>query len=471
MIAIIKKHKHYLNSYQLFILLGILTLVPFLLLSFFNHPATDDYYFSYYSKLYTATESPFWMYNNVGGRYFANTILCFNPVYFDCTYLFKILPILLLIFFCFSVYTFISSILDEASKSKKIAFTGLISSLFLYQLPDSCSAFYWMPGVISYQLSLSLSLLGFAFLIQFYKTKKVIRLLFATLFLIGSLGCNEITIVLTLMFLYFIALHSIFILKKINLPLLLIIIIATGFSAFAILAPGNAIRAKAIPVPHEFIYSVTHSITTSIGFLLKWLPIILICSLFFVDTIYKKIALVKNKSIFINPMLAFGVLFSVLFFGFFPGFWINKNVLPDRAINTVYFFFILATIYLLVCTLHYLNTKHQFVIQLTSTSKYVLGSIIFISMFSNTPIYTAYRDLLTGKASKYSQEMDNRLDLIVNSTTKKVVVPALKNQPETIFKPIIMGLTTNIKDWKNEELSQYFFKEIVVQPTDSTFTE
>ena len=92
-------------------------------------------------------------------------------------------------------------------------------------------------------------------------------------------------------------------------------------------------------------------------------------------------------------------------------------------------------------------------------------------MFSNTPIYTAYRDLLTGKASKYSQEMDNRLDLIVNSTTKKVVVPALKNQPETIFKPIIMGLTTNIKDWKNEELSQYFAKEIVVQPTDSTFTE
>ena len=59
MIAIIKKYKQYLNSHQLFILLGILTLIPFLILSFFNHPATDDYYFSYYSKLYTTMESPF----------------------------------------------------------------------------------------------------------------------------------------------------------------------------------------------------------------------------------------------------------------------------------------------------------------------------------------------------------------------------------------------------------------------------
>lgn len=471
MIAIIKKYKHYLNSYQLFILLGILTLVPFIILSFFNHPATDDYYFSYYSRLYSVTESPFWMYNNIGGRYFANTILCFNPVFFECEYLFKILPILLLVFFYFSVYIFISSFMNEASKQKKIALTGLISTLFLYQLPDSCSAFYWMPGAISYQLSLSLSLLVFAFLIQFYKTKKVIHFLVAILFLIICLGCNEIMVILTLMLLYFIAFYSVFILKKINTPYLFIVIIATGFSALAMLAPGNSVRAKGIPVTHEFIYSVIHSITTSIGFLFKWLPILLICGLFFVETFYKKIAIVKNKSVFINPLLAFGLLFSILFFGFFPGFWINKDVLPDRAINTIYFFFILATIYLLVCTLSYLDKKHQFVIQLTTSSKYVLGIIIFISMFSNTPIYNAYRDLLTGKASKYSREMDHRLELIVNSTTKKVVVPALKNQPETIFKPIIMGLTSNVKDWKNEEISQYFDKEILVQPTDSTFTE
>jgi len=471
MIAIIKKYKQYLNSHQLFILLGILTLIPFLILSFFNHPATDDYYFSYYSKLYTTMESPFWMYNNVGGRYFANTILCFNPVYFNCAYLFKILPILLLIFFCFSLYTFISSVIIEATRSKKIALTGLISSLFLYQLPDSCSAFYWMPGAISYQLSISLNLLGFTFLIQFHNTKKVIQLLFATFFIISSLGCNEITVIQTLIILYFIVLYSVLVLKKINNTLILILIIATGFSALEMLAPGNAIRAKAIPVTHEFIYSVIHSITTSTGFLLKWLPIILICGLFCVETMYKKIDSVKNKSLFINPIVALGLLFSLLFFGFFPGFWINKNILPDRAINTLYFFFIIATIYLLVCTLNYLDKKHQFVIQITTSSKNILGSIIFISMFANTPIYNAYRDLLTGKAFKYSEEMDNRLNLIVNSPTKKVVVPALKNQPETIFKPIIMGLTTNVKDWKNEELSLYFAKEIVVQPTDSTFIE
>jgi hypothetical protein len=34
-----------------------------------------------------------------------------------------------------------------------------------------------------------------------------------------------------------------------------------------------------------------------------------------------------------------------------------------------------------------------------------------------------------------------------------------------------MGLTTDVKDWKNEELSIYFDKEIVVQPNDFTITE
>jgi len=253
--------------------------------------------------------------------------------------------------------------------------------------------------------------------------------------------------------------------------MLLLCLLLSIFGAFEILAPGNVIRGKAISVPHDLLYSLSHAIIAGINYLFKWLPHIIIIGLFFTETIYKLIVLSKNKSIFIHPILGFLVLLSILFLGFFPGFWVNHDILPDRAINTIYFYFIMGVVYWMACLLNYLQDKHDFTIELNQSTKYALGSIIILFMFSNTPIYKAYYDLANGKAYHYNKEMEHRMDLIVTSKSKTVIVPALKNQPETIFKPIIMGLTTDKNDWKNQETSDYFNKEILVQPTDSIFTE
>jgi hypothetical protein len=59
-----------LSSIKLIVLLAIATLLPFLLLSLFNNPATDDFYFAFHSKTSGLLNAPYWMYNNVGGRYF-----------------------------------------------------------------------------------------------------------------------------------------------------------------------------------------------------------------------------------------------------------------------------------------------------------------------------------------------------------------------------------------------------------------
>jgi len=87
-------------------------------------------------------------------------------------YWYVIIPILLLLLFCFSMYTFVSSLFEKMSSVKKTAIVSLLLSLFLFQLPDACSAFYWMPGSITYQLPLSLNVLAYALLIRFYTSKK-----------------------------------------------------------------------------------------------------------------------------------------------------------------------------------------------------------------------------------------------------------------------------------------------------------
>lgn len=466
-----KKYLPYLKDYRLFIVLGLVALFPFIALSFFNNPATDDYYYAYYVKLYSINEAPIWFYNNLGGRYFSNTLLSFSPVYFGCFYGYKIVPILLLLLFCFSIYMFISSLFENLSFVKKAAIVGLFWTLFLVQLPDACSAFYWMPGAITNQLPISINLLAFSFLIRYYRTQKIKFFLGSVVLFFMAIGCNEITVILTLLVVYWFCFYKILIFKNRVQSLLFLTLFVTLFAAIEIAAPGNIVRGKAIPVEHDFVYSLTHALIASFNYLFKWLPLVMLFCLFFVEIMYKKINLHANTLLFIHPLPAFLVVLSLLFFGFFPGFWVNHDLLPDRAINTIYFYFIIGIVYGMACLLHYLQKKHHFIIELNPATKYTLGSIIVVFLFSNTPIYKAYYDLASGKAYHYNQEMNNRIQLIENSTTPKVIVPALINQPETIFKPIIMGLTTDKNDWKNQETSTYFNKEILVKPTDSVFTE
>jgi hypothetical protein len=284
-----------LSSIKLIVLLAIATLIPFLLLSLFNNPATDDFYFAFHSKTSGLLNAPYWMYNNVGGRYFSNTILCFNPVYFDNFYLFKIIPIGLLLLFVFSIYQFISSILVTSSKSEKKAISCLLILLYFIQLPEACSAFYWIPGAITNQLPISLNLLFFTCLIQFYKTKKYRFLLLSIVFLIFTMGCNEITIIINLLILYFILLYRFLLLKRIDIGFIIIVLLATSFALIEFLAPGNIVRAKEIPVSHDILFSVIKSVQNSVIFLIKWSPLVVLFSIFFIDSINNLISEIKNK--------------------------------------------------------------------------------------------------------------------------------------------------------------------------------
>ena len=149
----------------------------------------------------------------------------------------------------------------------------------------------------------------------------------------------------------------------------------------------------------------------------------------------------------------------------------HNGILPDRALNMIYFFFILSSFYLMLTVLNYLKEKYNFQISYTSFTKQFLGFYLLITMFSGTPLFLAYHDLLIGKAYKYNQEMKVRFHSIIETKEKKITVPALINKPTTLYSEVIMGLTTDKNNWKNLELSRFYNKEILVQPTDSVVTE
>src|ERR1700733_11422501 len=64
---------------SLYLLLLILILLPFIILSFYNHPCMDDFVVAKMIQEKGFFETQKLMYNHWGGRYFSDILRSFNP--------------------------------------------------------------------------------------------------------------------------------------------------------------------------------------------------------------------------------------------------------------------------------------------------------------------------------------------------------------------------------------------------------
>jgi len=468
---LLTKYYSKINTHSLLTFLVITVLLPFLVLSFFNNPATDDFYLANLSLKYGLLDVHFWHYNNWSGRYFSNGILFFSPLYFGNFYFYKIIPIALILFFVYTVYFFVSNLFIKISIKENKAISSIIILLFFTQVPEACSAFYWLPGAFTYQFSIPLTLLFVGFYLKYSNTKKPLYLIIALLFLFFSMGCNEVTSLLNLILLLLYFIYNLWKTRKLDFAFLLVIVFAIVFACIELLAPGNAARANTISEKYNLIYAVSKSVIHSVLFTLKWIPLLLLFIAFYSENFYSFLPENKLKLKLLSPKWAFLILFSLLFISLFPGFFMQNNIIANRSLNSIYFYFILAAFYAVICSLIYLKDKYNFIITLSKSSKIVLATLMIFFTFSDNPVTNAYEDLLNGKAFSYNNQMKNRFNMIKNTSEKKVIVPALTKKPITIYQDNIMGLTNDVTNWKNEDISIYYDKSVTVEPTESIFTE
>lgn len=466
----IKKFFSLLTNTSFFIILGIITAVPFLILSFFYNPGSDDFDYSYESQTENLLSLQIRRYNEWSGRYFSNGIISFDPLTYNNYFFLKIVPILLFVFFIYALFFFITSLQLTIQKKKVIAIVSLLFVLYLYQMPNVCEGFYWMPGSITNQLPISLSLLLFGMIAKYFDQKKIHYIPILSLLVIAIVGCNEVSIVILGIVLFVLWIAHFINHKRVSSLLSLLLFFFLISSAVAILAPGNASRADEIPVEHDFFYSFFKSIQFSFKYFFRWFPFIGITLLFFVEEITDCLKVYPNKKYILHPLPILGILFITMFVVFFIGFWTLNSVLPDRSINTLYFFYIILLAYLFLSVIHFFKLEFNF--KTNHTLKITVGIIIIASFLSDNNIMVAYNDLVTGKAYYYNKEMKNRIEILTNSKEKEIVLPELTNFPATIYNHITMGLTNDKNNWKNKEIMRYYRKEsIIVKPIDSLLTE
>ncbi len=457
------KISYLFKSDNFIIIIGFLTILPFIIISFFNNPTADDFCYNCKSRDLGFWNAQLSWYNDWSGRYFSSAILSIKPLVSDSFLIYKLIPIVLIISLFTTIYYISSLLLVNLKKRDFLILTFFILVMYLIQMPSISEGFYWLAGSITYQLSNILAILLFCFLIKLIETNDRKYLIFSIIFAFLVIGSNEASMLLISFIIGVIFIFKSIQQKKINFSILILLIFVIIFSAIVIKSPGNSIRASYYPNKNQIFYAIYKSILAVKSYLGIWLPFIIVCTFIFFDYFNKKNEIRTSKIFNVNPIIVFLVVLSIPFIGFFTGYWSIGRTPPYRTINIIYFYFLLGLIYLVFVVFFKLKRTENDFISYSKWVKYSLFIIIFIQLGQENNIRTAYSDLFSGKAYNYDAELKSRYKTIQNNSIDILYVPALTFKPTTIF---CGDISNDSNHWTNQCYDSYYKPKSIVIKTE-----
>lgn len=451
-----------------FISIFLFVVIPFLVISCYNHPAADDFCFSY-----RAIEVGFWnaqkhWYTVWTGRYFSSAMLSVGPMVNKSILQYKVMPVILIAMLFFSFYALFRQILIFMSGKKALFAAGILLLIFMAGVPSIVEGIYWMPGYVTYTYGTFLFLFLLAALLRLYREERKVykRWLFVlcSLFILAVVGSNETIMLLLVLLLIFVNGYIFWRTKKINPWFAAFLGIAILASVVVIVSPGNALRMGNHPKGGNFFYAIFHAIFDTVYHSVTWLSsgVLLIFTIFFIPiaaSIHRKFAQ-DLKYLYIHPfigLLLFAILVST---SFFPAYWSVGGPPPPRTLNVIYIVFLLGWFYNIYLILGYLlRPAAAYDLSLPRFVIPILCIMLVYSLVDEGNVRKVYADLLKGRASRYDQAMLARQELVRTSKEQTIILPALKSPPETIF---FDDITTDGNHWKNYCYSRYIKKDSVV---------
>ncbi|WP_162427500.1 DUF6056 family protein [Pontibacter pudoricolor] len=461
-------------TYWLLIGAGIYTLLPFLALSFFNHPSADDFSFAVRDRELDYLTVMQHYYNTWTGRYFSTiTLFRINPMISGSILLYRLYSLLLLLFFCGSLYFLLSTVTRQAlSKTKIIALAALLFTLYLLQIPSPPEGFYFFSTYATYQLPNILLMVMLALLFKFFQTqrataKKLYSILIAIL-IVAMVGSNEMALVITFTTIAFITIVN---LKNPEArPYLVVLFIVCVVSCLvAALAPGNYNRMHEHPNGGKLVWSVVYAgFMTGLSFY-RWLLPLLAASIVYVLYFGLPLAekLKNNRAFIVDLRLVVLYVLASIFLMNFVFAWSTGERATPRLENVIYFFFLFGWFYSLQVAMH--TYRAAFTANYT-ISPVIPGFALLIFILSvlniDNNISTAYTDLISGKAAAYDKALNQRYASLKASDCDSCLVAPLPAIPETIYFADIISGTENSNErtdriWINNGFANYMNKAAI----------
>ena len=451
--------------YWLLIAAGVYALLPFLLIAPFNQPAADDYVGAVrdahqsFATVFTNT------YMHWSGRYFATVIARINPLLYHSTTAYKWYAVILLAAFVTALIILTRTLtLQYFSWLQTLALSSLILFLYLTVLPSTAEGFYWFSGAWVYQTANIFFMLLLALLIRLQsgigKTTKYFCLLLAALLSVCVIGCNEISLIITCATVIFFALNKFIADKKLASIFNTLAVICITAACIAVFAPGNFER---MDNSQEYSKSPVWTVAGATGitfiYLTKWATPVLICTILYVPLFGNPLAKkILAKGVQVKLKLSYSIAFFIALFLLLQLFtvWVAGGSNLGRIENVIYLYFLLGYFFNVQLFINRYYQKQQPVSFFSKPLLAIVVLLFFMNLFDiNNNISTAYIDVVTGKAKRYSNQLNARAKLVTKCKQDTCFVPPLTALPATIFFTDIKCTTDSLDFWMNDAYSTY----------------
>ena len=468
------------------IFLILLSIIPMITLSFYDHPSADDYSYArftgeawrttrnLFSVLAAAIETAIHGWYSWQGPFTSAFFMALQPALFGEQY-YRITGILFIGILIFCNLIFFDYILCKRLKCDRlpaIALGMMASFLMLQYVPLASEVIYWFCGAVHYTFFFSLTEILICVLLDLCKPQSkfstVVHVITASVFGFLLSGGNQMAAFGGLLLTFGLCIACA-ILKKKNYLIQTAIVLFFQFCGFLLsaLSPGTENRSDAIAADLGIVGSISSSIQYGFECINKWFGFeLLICLVILLPCIYdmgKKVCVNTNFK-FRYPLLVFILSVGFLCALFCPTFYALGSAGPKRLISGIYFVFILLVFLNFFYFCGWIQQKIIFEKKDGISLQWLLFSLLLIfggvlGGYKNTVGHTAYLSVSSGEAGLYSQQADARYNELLQCKGQDVVVERYDVYPVLLF---VEEVTGDPDYYINQMVRSYFDLESIV---------
>lgn len=328
---------------RLLLINGLIFIVLYVLLSYFNRPAHDDFYSMYMIDEYGVVGGVLYQYQQWSSR-FTGVFVSFFVNSIPSSYNYFLYNLFLLLFTCLAFYQLLKQILITQKRKELLLYTIFFVSILFYTTIGIGETWFWLSASASYPLGFAIFILIIAFLLK--KENKFYHFFIVAIFSFLLGGMHEVLAGMMLcIHLLLLLFRKRITLNRNQITTILLSLIALSIALWIVLqAPGNGHRKDFFASITPFDSLLLNIKMTGILLLKIFLPRI---PLFLFGGIGISILLRKTKWNFekiTNQRLAF-LLIGIMGFIFFyqlPITYQMQDIMPNRGLLPLTFLVIIS---------------------------------------------------------------------------------------------------------------------------------
>ncbi len=444
--------------------IGLLSIIiiPIVIISAFNHPLGDDYWFSAMVREVGFTKAFGIIYDTVSPRYTVLSLMAVSPLVFGNFWLYKLIPVLYIPVFALCNRYLLKTVTRNLYQSDEIKpdifFISIVFTItYLAVMPGIGEGLFWVSSLAGYQTALMGLMVFAALMIQwhYHKRRSAIKGIVTALCFVFVMGCNEIMAAFISFIVLMIIGYQVFNKKRVDTLSLVLLGFMIAIWAFILTAPSFSSRyGKSLPTGNmamlpllvkACLYTAYH-----IGKCLVnpffWVAVILSAPMVVrlnrrarVNISGRSLILILLASVFIMIGIEYVAIILT-----------ETHVPPLRVTNMAVFFLLVAVLVIAICGIHLVS---PFINPGFTRYRTLICVVLLIAGFflkNNSSV--AARELLSGEAYRYDKELKKRYQLLAECPTDTCTVPLLTNRPSTLRFSIFDN---------DHHIGEYFGKTVI----------